>query len=129
MTTNNLLKKIKLSRISKDWTQEVMAKKLNVSIPTYSRFERGATKIKYAFLQKVCSELRITLNTPDYEINDDKSLAILEENEAVYGNQSALKENKKFSVTLKDLKTLIDLLEKQQKINSVILKKLKDLQT
>lgn len=124
MTTNNLLKKIKLSRISKDWTQEEMAKKLSVSIPTYSRFERGSTKIKYAFLQKVCAELGIDLGSSNYEINDDKSLAILEENEAVYGNQLALK-NKEFSISLNDLKTLIDLLEKQQEINSVILKKLK----
>ena len=128
MTTNNLLKKIKLSRISKDWTQEKMAKKLSVSIPTYSRFERGSTKIKYAFLQKVCAELDIDLGSPNYEINNDKSLVILEENEAVYDKIKSEKTEKKYSISNFDLKTLIDLLEKQQKINSVILKKLKGLE-
>ncbi|PKP48257.1 MAG: hypothetical protein CVT95_04620 [Bacteroidetes bacterium HGW-Bacteroidetes-12] len=127
MTTNNLLKKIKLSRISKDWTQEKMAKKLSVSIPTYSRFERGSTKIKYAFLQKVCAELDINLTAPNYEINNDNSLAILEENEAVYDSPSLKQKTTKFSVSEKDLNDLINLLEKQQEISRLLLKKIRSL--
>lgn len=55
-------------------------------------------------------------------------MVILEENEAVYDKIKPEKTEKKYSISNFDLKTLIDLLEKQQKINSVILKKLKGLE-
>lgn len=121
-----LLKKIKLSRLSKDWTQENMAKKLNVSIPTYSRFERGVTKTNYAFLQKVCALLEINLESLNYEFKND-SLAVLEEDETTYGENELIKTKGNFSISSKNLNYLIGLLEKQQEINHEILKKIKAL--
>lgn len=117
MSIKNILQKIKLVRISKNYSQKDMAEKLNVSTPTYSRFERGITKTSYDFLSKVCTVLDINVN------NIDQSINIVEEFIPVYGENTIGNEaNFQNEITI-----LIDLLEKQQKTNKLILEKLKQL--
>lgn len=44
--------KIRFLRESKDWSQEAMAGKLNMSVSGYSKIERGETKIAIPKLKK-----------------------------------------------------------------------------
>ena len=61
MENTDLLKRVKTARLVKGINQEEIAKELNVSIPTYSRFERGITKTDFSILQKVCKYLEIDI--------------------------------------------------------------------
>jgi transcriptional regulator with XRE-family HTH domain len=45
--------KIRFLRESKDWSQEDVAKKLNMSVSGYSKIERGETKIVVSKLKKI----------------------------------------------------------------------------
>jgi transcriptional regulator with XRE-family HTH domain len=45
--------KIRFLRESKDWSQEDMAGKLNMSVSGYSKIERGETKVAISKLKKV----------------------------------------------------------------------------
>ena len=45
--------KIRFLRESKDWSQEEMAEKLNMSLSGYSKIERGDTKISIPKLKKI----------------------------------------------------------------------------
>jgi transcriptional regulator with XRE-family HTH domain len=51
--------KIRFLRESKDWSQEDMAGKLNMSVSGYSKIERGETKIALSKLKKVSEILGI----------------------------------------------------------------------
>lgn len=119
----NILHKIRITRLSKNWTQKRMAIKLGISIPTYSRFERGITKTNYSFLQKVCNVLDIDLKLTDnfkFEPKDNH----LEEDEIPYKT----KFNRPLAVSYEDVENLICLFEQQQKLSKAIIKKLKTLQ-
>lgn len=119
MSVNNILKKIKLARINKNYSQKDMAEKLMISIPTYSRFERGITKTSYDFLSKVCAILDIDIN------GFDKSINIVEELLPEYGKRIT----KSQYISQNEIETLINLFEKQQEINKLILEKLIQLKT
>ncbi|MBL4593446.1 MAG: helix-turn-helix transcriptional regulator [Flavobacteriales bacterium] len=113
MSNESLLKKIKKARILKELKQKDIAKKLNVSIPTYSRFERGITKTDYNLIKEVCSILDLDFYSLE---NDD--VDIFSEDGITYDTKTSLEISSQ-------LKTLIILLEKQQQTNAIILKNLK----
>lgn len=117
MSVNNILKKIKLARITKNYSQKQMAEKLNISTPTYSRFERGITKTNYDFLSIVCTILDVNINNADENIN------IVEEFLPVYGKIASYNEH----VFQNDIDILINLFKKQQETNKQILEKLMQL--
>jgi len=117
MENINLLKKIKIARITKGLNQEDIAKELNVSIPTYSRFENGVTKINFTFLQKVCKFLEINLHNVDDEFKFD----LIEDN-----NKVKLDDFNQLNTDEK-LKLIIQLLNKQQDVNKLLIKTLKEI--
>ena len=51
--------KIRFLRESKDWSQEDMAGKLNMSVSGYSKIERGETKVALSKLKKVSEILGV----------------------------------------------------------------------
>ncbi len=121
MSVNNILKKIKLARINKNYSQKDMAEKLMISIPTYSRFERGITKTNYNFLTKVCNLLGININLLDTAIDMD----LVEDFLPVYETTSSkMSTTTTGSISQKEIDALIKLLEKQQEVNKLILEKL-----
>lgn len=117
MDNKALLKKIKHTRLIKELSQEDMAKNLHISIPTYSRFERGVTKTNVNLLKNVSKILEIDFFNPIVGVND--SFKMVNESSTAYETKTEIIENK--------LKTLIKLFEKQLEINTFILSKLKDL--
>lgn len=121
MSNEKLLKKIKKIRLLKELGQKDIAEKLKVSIPTYSRFERGVTKTDYNLLKEVCSILEIDF----YDVEDD-SLNTFQENDLLYSKYNT-SDNKSPSTTRSQVKNLVSLLEKQQKANEALLKKLKSM--
>ncbi|HEY9081898.1 MAG TPA: helix-turn-helix domain-containing protein [Vicingaceae bacterium] len=125
MSVNNILKKIKLARINKNYSQKDMAEKLMISIPTYSRFERGITKTNYNFLTKVCNLLGININLLDTAIDMD----LVEDFLPVYETTSSKITTTTGSISQKEIEALIKLLEKQQEVNKLILEKLIHLKT
>lgn len=113
MAINNILKIIKLARVDKNYSQQDMANKLGVSVPTYSRFERGVTKTSYDFVQSVCKVLDIDSQKLDESYN------IVEEKIPEYGKISS-----KDEIADGEIDTLIELFKKQQEINRQILERL-----
>ncbi len=120
MSVDNILKKIKLARVNKNYSQKDMAEKLMISIPTYSRFERGITKTNYNFLTKVCNLLGININLLDTAIDMD----LVEDFLPVYETTSSKITATTSSISQKEIEALIKLLEKQQEVNRLILEKL-----
>ncbi len=53
--------KIRFLRESKNWSQEEMAEKLNMSLSGYSKIERGDTKVSIPKLKKIASILETDL--------------------------------------------------------------------
>ncbi len=53
--------KIRFLREAKNWSQEDMAEKLNMSISGYSKIERGATKAYIPKMQKIAEVLDVDL--------------------------------------------------------------------
>jgi len=53
--------KIRFLRESKNWSQEEMAEKLNMSLSGYSKIERGDTKVSIPKLKKIAEILDIEL--------------------------------------------------------------------
>ena len=117
----NFLKGIKKARISKEWKQEDIAKKLNVSIPTYSRFERGITKTDYNLMKKVCSLLEI-----DFYALETENSNIFHEDNTDYETIENIDNETRMEIGAQ-LKSVIALLEKQQQTNAILLQKLKSL--
>jgi len=113
MLSKSLLKKIKKARLLKDYKQEDIAEKLNVSVPTYSRFERGITKTNYDLIKEVCSILDIDL----YELENNRDTVV----------EIINQEDEKELDFDAQVESLIDLLEKQKRTNHIILKKLRSL--
>lgn len=120
MSVDNILKKIKLARVNKNYSQKDMAEKLTISVPTYSRFERGITKTNYDFLTKVCNLLGININ----HLNTAIDMDLVEDFLPVYETTSSKIDGTTNSISQKEIEALIKLLEKQQDINKIILQKL-----
>ena len=53
--------KIRLLREAKNWSQEDMAEKLNMSISGYSKIERGATKAYLSKIKQIAEVLDVDL--------------------------------------------------------------------
>jgi transcriptional regulator with XRE-family HTH domain len=119
MSNENLLKKIKKARLLKELKQKDIAKKLNISIPTYSRFERGITKTDYNLLKEVCSLLNL-----DFYTLENNTIDLFNEGGTTYDTSLNTEEKTNLEIS-SQLKTLITLLEKQQQMNAIILKNLK----
>ena len=121
MRSQEILHKVKMTRLSQNWSQKRMATVLGVSVSTYSRFERGITKTNYTFLQKVCDFLKINLTQIEGSITNIASNYV-EEERVSYAE-------KKITISTADIQKLIQLLEQQQNMNKHILSKLKYLKT
>lgn len=119
MDNKILLKKIKNTRLCKELSQKEMAKRLHVSTPTYSRFERGVTKTNVDLLKNVSQILELNFFNPSAEgLNN---LNIVNEDYVLYESNT--------NVIQKQLEALILLVEHQQKTNKIILEKLKKLKS
>ncbi|OFY93380.1 MAG: hypothetical protein A3K10_11445 [Bacteroidetes bacterium RIFCSPLOWO2_12_FULL_31_6] len=117
MNTKEILKKIKITRLVNEISQEQMAKKLQISVPTYCRFEKGITKTNVELLQNVSQILKLDFFYP----KENDILDIVNEDFSVYVTKSA--------DIQKQLHLLVKLIEKQQEINTITLEKLKILQS
>ncbi|MGE0561061.1 MAG: helix-turn-helix domain-containing protein [Flavobacteriales bacterium] len=109
-----ILKKIRKIRLSKEVSQYEMANQLNISIPTYSCFERGLTKTDITLLKDACKILEIEesmINCPINYIDPNSNYSLEGSTEEIH----------------KQLCELIVLLEKQQTANAILLKKIKAL--
>lgn len=67
-----LYEKIKFMRLFRDWTQEEMANKLDVSVNAYAKIERGETDFNISRLQQIVKALGIEL--ADLFQLDDKNV-------------------------------------------------------
>jgi transcriptional regulator with XRE-family HTH domain len=56
-----LSKKIRLLRHQKNWSQEEIAKRLNISIPAYSKIETGITDINVTRLRELAAIFDMSL--------------------------------------------------------------------
>jgi len=121
MSTESLLKKIKAARILKGFKQQDIAKKLKISIPTYSRFERGITKTDYNLTKEVC----VILDLDFYNL-ENETVNIFNEDSITYNTSLNTEEKTSLEIS-SQLKKLITLLEKQQQTNAMILENLKSL--
>lgn len=117
MDNKALLKKVKSTRLVKELSQEDMAKRLHISTPTYSRFERGVTKTNVKLLKDVAHILELDFfNTIESECFNK-----VNEDFAVYETKS--------EAIQKQLDELILLIENQQNTNKIILQKLRKLKS
>lgn len=107
---SEILKLIRKSRVSKEISQKDIAKKLHMSVPSYSRFESGITKTDYEMVLKVCKILEIDART----IFTTGNFTVNYNNETL--NMST------------QIKELVLLLEKQNEINALILQKILQLE-
>lgn len=117
MNTKEILKKIKITRLVNEISQEQMAKKLKISVPTYCRFEKGITKTNIELLQNVSQILKLEFFYP----KETDTLDIISEDFSVYSTKSA--------DIKKQIHLLVTLIEKQQEINCIALEKLKILKS
>ena len=117
-TQKDILKKIKLTRLCKDLTQSDLAKSLNISTPTYSRFEKGMNKLNFELLEKVSALLNIE---PFVEIRNEETNNLVNESVEIYEKSSEAESMQQ------QIESIIKLLEKQEKLNHEILDKLKNL--
>ena len=115
MDNKVLLKKIKNTRLVKELSQEDIAKRLHISTPTYSRFERGVTKTNIKLLKDVAHILELDF----FNSIESECFNIVNENFAAYETKS--------ETIQKQLDELILLVENQQKTNKIILQKLRKL--
>lgn len=111
LSRETILKKIRTTRLSKEVSQLEMANQLKISIPTYSRFERGLTKTDLILLKDVCKILEIDESTVNYPTNYVDPYT----NYNLEGSTEEIH---------KQLNELITLLEKQQAANEILLEKL-----
>lgn len=102
---NSVLENIKRERKKKGYSQEYMAKKLNIAQNNYGKMERGLTQLTYEKIQKIADILEISsmkllseslkfLPNQPYIINGDNLISI-ESNEF-----NRLKEEIKFNASI-----------------------------
>ena len=110
----DFLEKVKSKRVAKGISQQKIANYLNISVSSYSRFERGVTKSDIALMINICNFLEINF----YDSMND-----------LYFHKKVNSINKKPTTTPEKINRLIDLMEKQKEINKNILIILKDLKS
>lgn len=78
-------KNIKQLRKKEDWTQAIVAKKLGLSIPAFSKIEAGVTDINITRLEEIAKIFGVskfdimydgTNNTPSMQTNEIKELNV-----------------------------------------------------
>jgi transcriptional regulator with XRE-family HTH domain len=75
-------KKIRLLRHQKGWSQEDVAKQLDISIPAFSKIETGITDINLSRLEQISALFEMTIvqlltyNDPEQEIKYASDLEI-----------------------------------------------------
>ncbi len=114
LSRDNILKKIRKTRLSKEVSQLDMANQLKISTPTYSRFERGLTKTNITLLSDVCKILELDealLDYPTKYTDPYEKFNLDGTTEEIYAQ----------------LNELMTLLEAQQTANEILLKKIKAL--
>ncbi len=76
-------KKIRLLRHQKGWSQEDVAKQLDISIPAFSKIETGITDINLSRLEQISALFEMTIvqlltyNDPEQEIKYASDLEIV----------------------------------------------------
>ncbi|OAQ40743.1 transcriptional regulator [Pedobacter psychrophilus] len=76
-------KKIRLLRHQKGWSQEDVAKQLDISIPAFSKIETGITDINISRLEQISALFNLsvvqllTYNDPEQEIKNASDLEML----------------------------------------------------
>jgi transcriptional regulator with XRE-family HTH domain len=76
-------KKIRLLRHQKGWSQEDVAKQLDISIPAFSKIETGITDINLSRLEQISALFDMTIvqlltyNDPEQEIKNASDLEIV----------------------------------------------------
>ncbi|MBD3748839.1 MAG: helix-turn-helix transcriptional regulator [Sphingobacteriales bacterium] len=76
-------KKIRLLRHQKGWSQEDVAKQLDISIPAFSKIETGITDINLSRLEQISALFEMTIvelltyNDPEQEIKNASELEIV----------------------------------------------------
>jgi len=61
-TVENVGQKIKMIRVARGWSQEILAKGLGISIPAVSKIESGVTDINLSRLEQIANIFHITVN-------------------------------------------------------------------
>lgn len=77
----NLHDKIKVIRLSKNYTQNFLADELGIDVTNYSRLERGEVSISVERLKKIAKTLGVNTSflLDDIETESDNSAEILKE--------------------------------------------------
>lgn len=76
-------KKIRLLRHQKGWSQEDVAKQLDISIPAFSKIETGITDINLSRLEQISALFDMTIvqllsyNDPEQEIKNASELELV----------------------------------------------------
>lgn len=76
-------KKIRLLRHQKGWSQEDVAKQLDISIPAFSKIETGITDVNLSRLEQISALFDmsivqlLTYNDPEQEIKNASELEIV----------------------------------------------------
>ena len=76
-------KKIRLLRHQKGWSQEDVAKQLDISIPAFSKIETGITDVNLSRLEQISALFDMTIvqlltyNDPEQEIKNASELEIV----------------------------------------------------
>jgi transcriptional regulator with XRE-family HTH domain len=68
-------KKIKLLRHQKGWSQDFVAKKLNISIPAFSKIETGITDINLSRLEQIAKLFDLTV-AQLLNLNDEEQTSL-----------------------------------------------------
>ncbi len=73
---NTLGKKIRLLRHQRGWSQEDVAKRLDISIPAFSKIETGITDVNLSRLNQISNLFELSLvqllSTSEEEVGQDK---------------------------------------------------------
>ncbi len=76
-------KKIRLLRHQKGWSQEDVAKQLDISIPAFSKIETGITDVNLSRLEQISALFDMTIvqlltyNDPEQEIKNASELEVV----------------------------------------------------
>lgn len=79
---NTLGKKIRLLRHQKGWSQEDVAKKLDISIPAFSKIETGITDVNLSRLNQIAQLFNLSLSqllaSPDSKQDNESFQEVLD---------------------------------------------------
>ncbi len=130
----DLPKKLKFIRLVKNWTQEDIAEKLDISTHAYAKIERGETDVNFSRLQQIAQVMEIGLsqlfgldeknvisgdnNTQCQNVNSPSTELIECKHELEKANliiEQQQKEIDYLKQQVNDFRDIINLLKKQEK--------------